>query len=470
MIEGRDRMGRGGGVGGCCTRGLICVFRSGRITRASQSTPAQIKLVDLARDVWQPTLRSKIAQASVQESCRVQRVTDAWAVQRGRGTEMTEKGRNETKFWYLGTLAAFRHWERIRDRRYVICPAAAQAEKKKQAPDSESQTKTQLSRHSMMSMLAAHGGHRAIYSTQAPPDLGASPGMCLIGSGLVGWIVPRRSHLWYLVLSQDDAHQTIHCRRDPPFETTIQCTQLGLGKQEVLPYDTPEKENHVRAPAIEWRRGDGPRYDAVTGCSITPIRDPGDLDDALSGFWRLVNCLHGSPKRATTDRSDLADTLKHPKLENQHRIKPSPVAFGFRQWRCHRRATTVIIKRNTSVMDGVWNRTVTIGLEIDPGDGGAEVMINKHFMAPRLSREAEKNTGGDTGKEDYVVGMPEMGGQAHTCRPEFDYLSVPTVPQESFIDSRNGAWGKRSAANAVPRLECQFKGYYYPNRSAINPT
>jgi hypothetical protein len=33
------------------------------------------------------------------------------------------------------------------------------------------------------------------------------------------------------------------------------------------------------------------------------------------------------------------------------------------------------------------------GLEIDPGDGGAEVMKkDEHFIAPRLSREASKKT------------------------------------------------------------------------------
>ena len=35
-------------------------------------------------------------------------------------------------------------------------------------------------------------------------------------------------------------------------------------------------------------------------------------------------------------------------------------------------------------------RCITVWLEIDPGDGGAEVMIDEHFIAPRLSREAKQ--------------------------------------------------------------------------------
>ncbi len=105
-VEGRDRTGKGGGgVGGCCTRVLYVPSGppSGRISRASQPAPAQIKLVDLARDERQPILRSKIAQSSVQESWSKESrrsFPDVWAVQRGRGTKITEKGNKATKFWF----------------------------------------------------------------------------------------------------------------------------------------------------------------------------------------------------------------------------------------------------------------------------------------------------------------------------------------------------------------------------------
>ncbi|KAH8997154.1 hypothetical protein EDB86DRAFT_3243167 [Lactarius hatsudake] len=207
---------------------------------------------------------------------------------------MTEKGRNETQFWYLGTLAAFRHWERIvrslhprtkRDRRYVICPAAAQAEKKKQAPDSESQTKTQLSRDehargawwpqghlgaarfrgpswdvsnrlrlgwmdcsSMLAPLLRPGQAGRWGCSWAPPT-------ALIPED--GWVGAERAIVYlnepvYRASSAGPGHtqkNTVRCLSNPGH------TYYFL----ILPYDTSEKENHVRAPAFEWRRGDGPR-------------------------------------------------------------------------------------------------------------------------------------------------------------------------------------------------------------------
>ena len=113
-------------------------------------------------------------------------------------------------------------------------------------------------------------------------------------------------------------------------------------------------------------------------------------------------------------------------------------------------------------------RCITVWLEIDPGDGGAEVMIDEHFIAPRLSREAKQEQKNKTGGlrcwwavrrakkklvcvaiDPHVAGvagnMSEMGGQSDS-RVRVTLSECSGSPIRSSINLQNNAWSKESCA------------------------
>lgn len=117
---------------------------------------------------------------------------------------------------------------------------------------------------------------------------------------------------------------------------------------------------------------------------------------------------------------------------------------------------------------------ICYGLEIDPGDGGAEDMKkNEHFIAPRLSREASQKQN-KTGRytqdgvlrwfwaavrrakrsrsytiDPHVAGvprrMPEMGGKSHTTTAILLHRLCAPQSLITFINLQNSPWSKKSA-------------------------